>query len=965
MKAERWQKIERLYNSALELEPERREAFLKQACAGDESVRQEVRRLLELQSRAEDFIESPAIEKLAHGIAVDSSSTNGSLSIIGKSIGRYRVVKQLGIGGMGEVYQAKDQKLGRDVAIKLLPKEFTQDSERISRFRREAKLLASLNHPNIAAIHELEESDETHFLVLELVGGETLADQLKNGPIPVEESLKLALQIAKALEAAHEKGVIHRDLKPANIKVTLEGMVKVLDFGLAKTISSHQGEVTLQNSPTLSMASTQKGVILGTAAYMSPEQARGRPVDKRTDIWAFGCVLYEMLTGQAAFSGKDVTDILAAVIRAEPQWANLPANLHWRLREVLERCLKKESKDRYHDIADARLDIQKVLTDPSGVFGQSVTIAEPRIRLRQMLPWLASTLVLTAIIVGVIIWNLKPTPPAELHQVVRFDYELPEDQLFSAPGSLAVSPDGSRFVYHTTKGLYLRSMDGLDAKLVLGIDENPAQPFFSPDGQWVGYWSQSDRQLKKIAISGGAPVTLCDATVPRGPRWSTDDTIVYVQQTEGILKISASGGTPEVLVESKGFALSAPQILPDGKCVLFTISSGGRNQIAVQSLESGEQRVLFEGALARYLPTGHLVYMLEDNLFAVPFDLDTLKVAAGPALMVEGLVVASVSNSGTLVYLPGTRAPEPAPQRTLVWVNREGQEELLEAPPNCYRYPIISPDGTKVALTTGREDNADIWIWDIVRKTMARLTFDNRADIQPIWTLDGKRIVFASNREGNYSLYWKAADGTGEVEHLASVQDRTLTPWSWSSDGNTLVLQEISPLVHFDIGLLSMGGERTWKLLLQEEYEEIMPQVSPDGRWIAYISNESGRYEVYVRPFPDVNKGKWQVSTSGGDSPLWSPDGRELFYLSGDSTMAVAVETEPMFKPEKPKVLFRGTYIGLAVSTSRWDISPDGKRFLMMKPGESTGEMSLEGLPRKISIVTNWFEELKERVPVP
>jgi serine/threonine-protein kinase len=471
------------------------------------------------------------------------------MSMIGKTLGHYQITTQLGKGGMGEVYQAKDQKLGRDVAIKVLPEEFARDTDRVARFQREAKLLASLNHPNIAAIYGLEASEGTNFLVLELVEGETLADRIKAGPVPVEETLKLALQIAEALEAAHEKGVIHRDLKPANIKVTPDGKVKVLDFGLAKAFAGEQAELNLSNSPTLSNAATQQGVILGTAAYMSPEQARGKAVDKRADIWAFGCVLYEMLTGQATFQGEDVTEILAAVVKSGPNLDLLPENLHFRVREVIIRCLQKDLKRRYTSITDARYEIEQALADPSGVLVQLVAGVEPRTRLGTILPWVAAAIVLTAIIAGVAVWNLKPSKP---QPVSRFYYELPKDQQ-SNPGApnLAVSPDGRQFAYSTNKGLYLRSIDELDARLIPGTDENPVVPFFSPDGQWLGYYSLVDKKLKKIFIRGGAPVVLCDAPLFIGANWGVDNMIVYSPLRRGIMRVSENSGIPEEIVKAE------------------------------------------------------------------------------------------------------------------------------------------------------------------------------------------------------------------------------------------------------------------------------------------------------------------------------------------------------------------------------------------------------------------------------
>jgi serine/threonine protein kinase/Tol biopolymer transport system component len=910
------------------------------------------------------------------------------MSMIGKTLAHYEITAPVGRGGMGEVYQAKDHKLGRDVAIKVLPEEFAKDVSRIARFQREAKLLASLNHPNIAAIYGLEESGGTNFLVLELVEGDTLADRIKAGPVPVGESLNLALQIAEALETAHEKGVIHRDLKPANIKVTPDGKVKVLDFGLAKAFAGEQAELNLSNSPTMSDMATQQGVILGTAAYMSPEQAKGKAVDKRTDIWAFGCVLYEMLTGQAAFQGEDVTEILASVVKAGVNLDLLPANIHPRVREVINRCLQKEQKKRYPEISDAHYEIEKVLSDPGGVFVPPVTTAEPRKKLRTILPWAAATLFLGLIIAGVAVWKLKPPEPK---RVVRFEYELPAG--WQAAGGIAVSPDGSKFVYCTTEGFYLRSVDALDARLIPGTDKDSVAPCFSPDGQWLGYFSRSDQKLKKVAISGGAPVVLCDA-VDAGVgiawvSWDSAETIVYSDEFSGITQVSANGGTPEILVKGSiaGIAKEGvpayPQILPDRKTLLFTnVTSGGvaDYQIVVQSLKSGERKVLFKGGIyARYLPTGHIVYTLGTNnianYFAVPFDLDKLEVTGGPVSVLEGVANGSCPDSGTLVYVPQPAVAAGATGaassgNTLVWIDRQGKEEPLGAAPDAYDGLKISPDGTRVALSIMGGNQGDIWVWDIAHKTQTKLTFDKADDWRPIWTPDGKRIAFRSQRGGGLGgIYWKSADGIGEDELLASKPDKGISPSSFSRDGKILAAMEFSltPLGN-DIGMLSMDGKREMKELLREKHSESEPQISPDGRYMAYQSDESGKAEIYVRSFPDMNMGKWQVSSSGGGSPRWSPDGRELFYRSADATMAVEVETEPTFRRGNPKILFQGMYFTnrFQMDTSTpWDISPDGKKFLMIKPAASAAAAPTAASPQpKIIVVLNWFEELKQRVPV-
>ncbi len=916
--------------------------------------------------------------------------------MIGKTLGHYQITGRMGKGGMGEVFRAGDQKLGREVAIKILPAEFAREADRVARFEREAKLLASLNHPNIAAIHGLEESGGTNFLVLELVEGETLADRIKTGPIPVEESLKLALQITEALEAAHDKGIIHRDLKPANIKVTPEGKVKVLDFGLAKAYQGEREDVNLSNSPTLSDAATQMGVILGTAAYMSPEQARGKPVDKRADVWAFGCVLFEMLAGRAAFSGKDVTDILAAVIKSEPDWKSLPANLHWRLREVIERCLEKEARNRYSGISDARVDIQKVLTDPSGVFAQpSIGRA---LKKKAVLPWVALAVVLLAIAAAAI-WYLKPAAPPP--EVTRFYYELPEGlQFINNLGQyLAVSHDGKKFVCSTTEGLLSRSIGEMDAKLIAGTaGENVLYPTFSPDGKWMAYLSQADSKFKKIAVGGGAPVVLCDIKGSiTGIAWDEADTLVISKidiiaagMLGEIMKVSANGGTPESIVKIKGEAAMNPQMLPGGKAVLFTKwevlknpASGAR--ITVQSLESGKSRELFAGYAARYLPTGHLVYTLGNstletgghNLFAVPFDADKLETKGGAVSLVEDIRGPlgehyEVSDSGTLVYLPGSKGALGG--QTPVWVNREGKEESISVPPNQYAYPKVSPDGSRAAFTIANNlTEADIWVWDFVRKSLTRLTF-NKASITPVWTPDSKRIVYRSAAVVDQrAVYWKAADGAGKEEKLYSAPGRDVIPWSFSSDGKSLLVSDIEGLAtmqnnKFDIAILPMEGERKLKPLLNESYVEVQPQVSPDGRWIAYSSQESTgealKTEVYVRPFPEVDKGKWQASTGGGGCPRWSPDGKELYYLSNDNElMAVAVQRNPSFNLGTPQRLFKSSYAGLTGSSGiSWDVGRDG-RFLMMKEPGSPSQSDAAG-PRKINVVLNWTEELKQRVPV-
>ena len=746
MEPERWQQIDKLLEAALEQEESQRKAFLKEACGGDEALRQEVESLLEHQS--EHFMEEPAVGMAAEGLVKDQVQ-----ALVGKQMGSYKILSLLGKGGMGEVYRARDMKLEREVAIKVLPAEFTQDPGRLARFQREAKLLAALNHPNIATIYGLEESDGIRFLVLELVEGETLAERVAKGPLPVGEALEVCLQIAEGVEAAHEKGVIHRDLKPANVKVTPQGKVKILDFGLAKALEGETAPASdLSQSPTLTAAGTQAGVILGTAAYMSPEQARGEATDKKADVWAFGCVLFEMLTGRATFGGKTVSDVLAGVLRIDPEWKSLPPNLHPRIRLLLERSLEKESKHRYQGIADARVDIQKALADPSGVLGQptgDVAQAQPR----PILPWVA-TIILATIVAIIATWLLKPTEPG---LVTHFAHRLPDGQAFTNPSHplVAVSPDGRQLVYVANQQLYLRNLDELEARPIQGTDENPANPFFSSDGEWVGYFARS--QLKKIATIGGAPVTLSDATFAFGASWGSDDTIVY-GEPEGIMRVSANGGTPELVVPTEaGEQVHGPQILPGGEWVLFSLTRAGgptrwdEAQIVVQSLDSGERKILWEGGSdARYVPTGHLVFALEDVIVALPFDLASLEVSGGPVPIVEGVRRADnpagftasanygFSDRGTLIYVSGSVVGN---RRILALADRSGVLEPLDVPPNNYQNPRLSPNGSRLVVGTTDNEGSEIWVYDLSGDTQIRQLTLGGNNVLPIWTPDGQRVT--------------------------------------------------------------------------------------------------------------------------------------------------------------------------------------------------------------------------------
>ena len=892
----------------------------------------------------------------------------------GTRIGPYEIVGSLGAGGMGEVYRAHDAKLGRDVALKLLPAAFASDPERLARFDREAQVLASLNHPHIAQIYGFEESGDTRALVMELVDGPTLADLIVTGAMEVPEALRIARQIALALEAAHERGITHRDLKPSNVKVAADGSVKVLDFGLAK-LSSHsdsspRSTIDVTASPTLmsSTLATSVGVILGTAAYMSPEQARGRIVDKRSDIWAFGCVLYEMLTGRRAFKGEEISDTLAAILRDEPDWSLIPSTVSPTVRRYLQRCLAKDPSQRVHDIADLRLALEGAFDAPNES-GPASTSLRPT---RALYVAAALAVAVAGAVLGAL--GMRAFVPDTAPSIV---------QLFASPSTallaptlgdpdVAISSDGSRIAYVSFRQsgleLFVRSIDRLDPVRLEGV-ENPRSPFFSPDGNWVGYFDQ--QALKKVSVSGGPAVTITAVTGNgRGASWGPDDTIVFATaDSTGLMRVSASGGTPAALTTpNKGEDHTAPQILPGGRAVLFTINSArlvSNSQLAVLDLATGAAKPILSGAShGRYTESGHLVYGAGGVLRAVGFDLDAMRVRGSPVPVAErvltknsGMANFDVASNGTLVYEAGDSAVL-LQERSLVWVDRQGREEAIPAPKRAYIYPRISPDGTRVALDIRDQEN-DIWIWDLARQTLSRLTFDPGFNRGAVWTPDGKRIVFAIERDGDESLYWQAADGSGAPERLSTAQSgRQQFPMSMSRDGTRLVFSEPGQ-PPFDLLMLTLADKKS-ESLLNSRFSEANGEVSPDGRWLAYQSDETGMPEVYVRPFPN-GSGRWQVSSAGGNRPAWASSGRELFYLQNDGPMmAVPILTGATgaFTFGTPQRLFDSRY-SLVQSGRTYDVTKDAKRFLMVK----TDRLDPGLPPTQLVVVLNWTQELKRLVP--
>ena len=897
----------------------------------------------------------------------------------GTRLGHYDVTALLGESGMGQVWQATDTQLNRQVALKILPDAFAADPDRLARFKREAQILASLNHPNIAAIYGIEEAKGTRALVLELVEGPTLADRISKGPIPLDEALPIAKQIAEALEAAHEAGVIHRDLKPANIKVREDGTVKVLDFGLAKALDPTPTSDPSE-SPTLTAAATQMGVIMGTAAYMSPEQAKGKTADRRSDVWAFGAVLYEMLAGRRAFRGEDVSDTLVSVFRDDPDWSRLSDDVPARVRQAVQVCLQKDLKQRVRDIAAVRLAMEGAFE--TTVSAPTEPAVAPTLQVWQRpVPALAIALLLVAI-AGLAVWSVTRPEPTPAPDLMRFTIVPPDTAPLDLPGTLhdlAISPDGTQVVYQSggagRRQLNLRPINQLVGAPIASVEDGFG-PFFSPDNAWIGFTASGGGLiLRKVSIFGGAPLTLTEAPgLIRGASWGTDDQIIFGTIDGGLFRVSGGGGEPETLTildtEQGESSHTWPFIIRDREAVLFVIATSApltTGQLAVLDLRTGDvTRLGLAGVSPHYVSTGHLVYAAEDNsLRAVPFDATSLEVTGNPVPLVEDVVVKAsgaanfgISDNGRLAYVAGSATGFGA-QRSLVWVDREGREEPIAMPPRPYSAARLSPDGTRVAVEV-RDENTDIWVHDLERGTQTRLTFDPGVDRFPVWTPDGERIAFASNRaNGLYDVFWKLAVGTGQPELVVSDPDRRLDAGSWTPDGQSLPLIEAG----IDIGIVTLDGDQTRQPVLEEDFPEGSPEVSPDGRWMAYRSAETGRTEIYVRPFPDVGGGKWQVSTEGGIHPAWSPDGRELFYRqpADGAVMGVTVETEPTFSPGIPEPVIEGDYVYAPGQGRNWDISPDGQRFLMLK---NVGESGAEApAAPQINVVINWFEELKARVP--
>ena len=983
MTPEHWKRICAVLDRILDAPVDARAAALADACREEGIDVADAARFLMDETSHPAFLAGldPAVVSRALG-SMDTESLPS-----GTRLGVYEIVGPLGAGGMGEVYRARDTMLRREVALKLLPPPFTKDPDRVSRFAREAQALASLSHPNIAAIHGLQEGAGTPALVLELVEGPTLAERLALGPVPLAEALPIARQIADGLGAAHEQAIAHRDLKPSNIKVRRDGLVKILDFGLAKFLDrdvlAHEASVSPIGT---SAVATQIGAIVGTAAYLAPEQASGNAVDKRVDIWAFGCVLYEMLAGKRPFQADSVSDTLALVLTSDPDWSALPAETPAPLRRLLRRCLVKDPRRRLADIADARLEIDEALA-PGDPHAGDTTAAPGRGRQRWIWPAVIAANVVALFALAA--WWRPPVPAAPV--VMRLIAPAPSNR----PSLPALSRDGAQLAFQRqgpnpgtglpSRVIYLRKMHELDARPVAGTDD-AMDPTFSPDGNWLAFLTSSSqmrspqlsnvRQLKKIPVAGGAAQTLADGITP-GPTeltWS-DDGWIYFTSADRLLRVPSSGGAPQTLATvdpgRHEFQFNAPQPLPGGRALILSIATDRdliERRIVAIDLTTGERRTLLENAgVTRYVPSGpgahrgHLVYGRNGSLFAVVFDAIGREVIGSPVRVIDGVRELGIRNasfgfssSGTLVYVP-----ESGPEVTAVWVDRHGIASEVPLPANQYLAPTLAPNGERVALLMRRgSDDAetDLWVYEFTRGTLTRLTFEGNNSGQ-VWTPDSKQLIHVSETKARpHALVAIAADGSGGARVLLNPEERHV-PMAITPDGRTLIVRRdkgTGAALSSAYLTVTLPPAPSAAAPLEPLFESRVAMgelsLSPDGKWAAYESTESGREEIYVVPFPGPDR-KWQISTAGGTYPLWSRTGHELFYRTRDVMMSVPVETNPTFRSGTPTILFSGQ----RQYRPAYDVDRTSERFLMLKLAETP--------PRDLHVVVNWFDELRRRAP--
>jgi len=879
----------------------------------------------------------------------------------------YEIRGLLGAGGMGEVHRAYDKRLGREVAIKRLPQIFTADPDRLARFEREARVLASLNHPNIAAIYGIEGTSEPEHrscaLILELVEGPTLAERIERAPLKIAEVTDVAIQIARALEAAHESGIVHRDLKPANIKITPQGTVKVLDFGLATPVqhaSTSQTDVV-----TVIGHNTEPGTIMGTPSYMSPEQVRGLSIDRRADIWAFGCVLFEMLTGKPAFSGATTSDIVAKVLERDPDWASLPAATPDAMHRILRWALVKDVHRRLRHVGDAILELE---SPPSIVPRRD---AEPVRRTRPMVFVVVGAAIIAGTIGALGARWLRPQSANAPRATSRFTITVAPLEVL--PQNVAISPDGRYIAYlggpPDHKRTYLRHVDSRESRVISELPMQAPQPFFSADSQWLAFFDAG--KLKKMPVEGGSPVTLAEAPTPRGGTWISDGSIVFTPVSRGgLMWLPASGGPPQPLTlpdEKRGeTSHRQPTFLPQTRTVLFVTEYSAPDERSLQavSLDTKEIRSVSPGGavLPRYVPTGHLAQLNDGKLVVTPFDPTTLRFTGPPVTLFEDVNSFSFSNEGTLVY-----SESPAYNvrtSTLVWTNRDGSVNPLPLPPAVYDHPRLSADGRKIVIHradaravdgAGAPASGGLWLYDITRETLSKLTYDAATD-WPIWSADGTKIIYGANRPRTlWDIRVTPIDGSAQAGDLLTLPLIQI-PRAASPRGDVLIYQEQYADRESTLWRLPLRGGGESRPLFATGAGEMMPTFSPDGRWVAYVSRQSGHNEIDVRA-SSGDGSIWQISNGAGVEPVWSLDGREIFYRADDKMMAVDVVQSIPMSFGKPHVLFEGSFIFGGTESQDFDVSGDGRRFLMLKP-----QRVYEPIP--LSVIVNWFDDVRRRAPV-
>jgi eukaryotic-like serine/threonine-protein kinase len=980
MDSVRWNQIKNLYDAAAARPESDRATFLAEVCKGDDALRREVQRLLDQP------LDTASLFELAGGVP-SSTTAEESRDLTGTRLGTFEVTALIGRGGMGEVYRAHDTKLGRDVAIKVLPSAFTADAGRLASFEREARVLASLNHPHIAAIHGVEESNGVRGLVLEYVEGETLADVVQRSAsgrqrLRLQEVLGYARQIADALEAAHEKGITHRDLKPANVAITPDGVVKLLDFGIAKVVTGDGPSIDLSHTTQTTFEATQAGLIAGTAGYMSPEQARGKPVDKRTDIWAFGCVLYEILSGRKAFAGGTLADTITAILDHDPDWSLLPADTPRAVRRLIRRCVEKDPKRRLRDIGDARLELEQILG------GEAETADE--VTLQQARSWRTRTraavaaAVVFAAAAASLAWLalLRDSSDAGDRRVSRFTVDLPTNTVMvpTFNPKLALSPDGTHLAYTPLPGpVMIRRLDTVGGQ-PLEASASPGfrqAPLFSPDGKSIAYVDGNApyswrRPFQKVGLAGGPALKLAEYDIFHRGDWGEDGWLYWTATYPGgIVRIRDSGGDTEAITtldvargeRSHRFA----SLLPGGDALIYTVASEGMHsydaaRIDLWDIRTGQKKTIIEGGTsATYSPSGHIVYARKGTLMAVSFDLRRREVTGTAFEVQDGVMMSgttgaahySLSRRGDLAYVPG---PAEGGGRTLVWVDRSGKAEPLPLPAASYLYPRISPDGRTLAVEI-EGPNHDFYIYDLARTVLSKVTTDGLSH-NPVWSPDGTRLAFRSWQAGGMTLWSMPSDRSGAAERLDPAGTRQ-SPVSFSPDGQFLAFDQKDPETGDDAWVLSLQGSQTPRAVARTRFGEGSMKFSPDGRWVAYSSDESGNPEVYVQAFPGPGP-KVQVSKDGGTDPVWRRSGGELFYRSGGRMMVVPVTTSPQFNAAAPRQLWEGAYSeGTAascgmpgVSSSNYDVSADGERFLMVRDEDQSAAT-------KIVVVLNWVEQLK------